>query len=54
MLPPFSVSAARMFAWLCGEDWEHMGGQAWPCFTAGVYDFDQIGLPKGLRRDREG
>ena len=54
VLPPFSVSAARMFAWLCGEDWEHMGGQAWPCFTAGVYDFDQIGLPKGLRRDREG
>ena len=31
-----------------------MGGQAWPCFTVGVYDFDQIGLPKGLRRDREG
>lgn len=50
--PPFGVPAAEMFAWLCGEDWQHMGGQAWPSFTAGTYDGDQMGLPEGLRRHR--
>ena len=49
-LPMLGTDQARMFAWLCGEDWEHMGGQAWPSFTHRTLDDDQMGLPKGLRR----
>ena len=52
LLPPLSVPVAQLFAWLCGEDWQHIGGQAWPSFTAGRYEGDQIGLPEGLRRHR--
>ena len=52
--PPFSVRTAQMLAWLCGEDWQHTGGQTWPCFVSMVYDSDQPGLPEGLRRDRKG
>lgn len=50
--PIFGVDQAKMFAWLCGEEWEHVGGQAWPSFTATVQEYDQIGLPVGLRRHR--
>ena len=50
--PMFGEDQAKMFAWLCGEDWEPMGGQTWPCFTATVQEDDQIGLPAGLRRNR--
>ena len=49
--PMFGADQAKMFAWLCGEEWEHMGGQAWPSFTATVQGNDQMGLPTGLRRD---
>jgi len=49
VFPPLSVDAANMFAWLCGENWKHIGGPSWPTFTAGVYDHDQIGLPENLR-----
>ena len=48
--PPLGADQARMFAWLCGEEWEHMGGQSWPSFTHRTLDDDQAGLPKGLRR----
>ena len=48
--PLFGVDQARMFAWLCGEDWEHIGGQSWPGFTHTVQEDDQMGLPVGLRR----
>ena len=50
--PTFGVQAAEMLAWLCGEEWQHMGGQAWPSFTWGTYDSDQVGLPEGLRHHR--
>ena len=48
--PLFGEEQAKMFAWLCGEDWKHMGGQSWPCFTHTSQDSDQMGLPEGLRR----
>ena len=48
--PGFTVPAAQMLVWLCGEEWEHMGGQAWPCFSEKVHDHDQQGLPAGFRR----
>ena len=45
------IAACDMFSWLCGEDYQHSGGQCWPCSAplklAGV---DQEGLPVGLRR----
>ena len=50
--PLFGVDQARMFIWLCGEDWEFMGGQSWPSFTHTVHEEDQMGLPVGLRRNR--
>jgi len=51
--PRFGVRAAEMFTWLCGEEWQFMGGQSWPCFTLSALESDQEGLPEGLRRDRE-
>jgi hypothetical protein len=51
--PRFGVPAAEMFSWLCGEEWQHLGGQSWPCFTISTLESDQEGLPQGLRRHRE-
>jgi hypothetical protein len=50
-VPPFTVRAAELLAWLCAEEWQHLGGQSWPCFSHTVLDSDQPGLPQGLRRD---
>ena len=50
--PGLSVRAAQMLTWLCGEKWEHMGGQAWPCFASREHDHDQQGLPEGFRTSR--
>ena len=50
--PAFGVPAAGMFAWLCGEEWQHIGGQSWPCFTISTLETDQEGLPQGLRRNK--
>ena len=44
------ISAARLFAWLCGEEYEHTGGQCWPCGSPRTPECDQPGLPAGLRR----
>lgn len=44
------IGAARMFAWLCGEEYEHVGGQCWPCGSPRTPACDQPGLPEGLRR----
>ena len=49
--PMFGVDQAKMFAWLSGESWEHIGGQAWPCVTARVHQDDQMGLPQGFRKN---
>ena len=48
--PLFGPEQGKMFAWLCGEDWEFAGGQSWPCFSATVHEVDQMGIPAGLRR----
>jgi len=48
--PPFTVRAAQMLAWLCGEEWQHAGGQGWPCFSSTPHGGDQPGLPAGLRQ----
>ena len=48
--PVFTVRGAQMLAWLCGEQWQHLGGASWPCFSHLVLDADQPGLPQGLRR----
>ena len=50
--PLFGPEQGKMFSWLCGEDWEFMGGQSWPCFSATVHEVDQMGIPAGLRRHR--
>ena len=50
-VPQLTVRAAELLAWLCGEEWQHLGGQSWPCFSHTVLDSDQPGLPQGLRRD---
>ena len=47
--PGLSVRAAQLLVWLCGEDWQHKGGQAWPCFSNTVHEHDQQGLPAGFR-----
>ena len=44
------IPAARLFAWLCGEEYEHVGGQGWPCGSPRTPETDQPGLPSGLRR----
>ena len=49
--PLFGPDQAKMFTWLCGEEWEHIGGQAWPTFTAAAQEGDQVGLPASLRLD---
>ena len=51
--PSFTVRAAQMLAWLCGEDWQHLGGQGWPCFSNTTHEWDQPGLPEGLSRQKE-
>ncbi len=48
--PPFTVRAAQLLAWLCAEDWQHVGGQGWPCFSSTPHHSDQPGLPAGLHR----
>ena len=45
-----SIAAAEMFAWLCGEAYEHLGGGSWPCEARLKMPCDQEGLPIGLRR----
>ena len=52
-VPPFTVRAAQLLAWLCDEDWQHMGGQSWPCFSNSIRDSDQPGLPEGLHRRQD-
>ena len=47
--PMFGADQAKMFSWLCDEDWEHMGGRSWPCFTHSALEDDRMGLPAGLR-----
>ena len=44
------IEAARMYSWLCNADYEHTGGQCWPCGAPEKLDCDQEGLPQGLRR----
>ena len=44
------IAAAEMFAWLCGEEYRHTGGQCWPCEAPVKPPVDQEGLPAGLRR----
>lgn len=44
------IEAARLFSWLCNEDYEHTGGQCWPCGAPEKLACDQEGLPTGLRR----
>ena len=48
------IAAAEMFSWLSGEDYQHTGGQCWPC-GAPIKPpaCDQEGLPSGLRRYSE-
>ena len=45
------IAAAELFSWLCGEDYQHTGGQCWPCAAPlKLAECDQEGLPAGLRR----
>ena len=44
------IEAVRMFSWLCGETYEHVGGQCWPCGSPAKPPCDQEGLPEGFRR----
>ena len=35
-----------MFSWLCGEDYQHSGGQCWPCGAPlKLAECDKEGLP---------
>lgn len=48
------IAAAEMFSWLAGEDYQHTGGQCWPCEAPVKAEAcDQEGLPSGLRRNPE-
>ena len=42
------VAAAEMFSWLSGEEYEHSGGQCWPCESPAKSRYPQPGLPGGL------
>ena len=44
------IAAVEMFSWLCGEDYEHVGGQCWPAECTTPPRWDQAGLPAGLRK----
>lgn len=45
-----NIGAVDMFCWLCGEKYEHLGGQAWPCEAPTKLPCDQEGLPKRFHR----
>ena len=42
------IAAAEMFSWLSGEEYEHSGGQCWPCESPAKSRYPQPGLPGGL------
>jgi len=44
------IAAAELFSWLCGEEYQHSGGQCWPCEAPVKAPCDQEGLPTVLRR----
>lgn len=44
------IPTARLFSWLCGEEYVHTGGQCWPCGSPRTPECDQPGLPDGLKR----
>lgn len=48
------IAAVEMFSWLCGEQFEFVGGQSWPCECTRGSDPDQHGIPQGLRRYPDG
>ena len=47
---PYQTVLAAIYSWLCNADYEHTGGQCWPCGAPEKLDCDQEGLPQGLRR----
>ncbi len=44
------IASCQMFAWLAGVDYDHTGGQCWPCESPAKAVCDQEGLPEALRR----
>ena len=48
--PILNLRGAELLTWLCNEEWEHLGGQSWPCPAQRKHNHDQQGLPAGLRR----